>query len=159
MSAVPIPDPVIEDTRVRILLPGDLPSPANHRPAVGSTPAVRTGSGPVVTTSGRRCGLAPGHTVACHWAEDIAAGLITPRADAVVVAAVDEQPPGPSPRRVGYHDSWPATGRLSGQPAGDLAARLLRSNRAQHVEPCCTVRGHSAASTPTTPANRTKTTS
>ena len=39
--------------------------------------------------------LAPGHTVACHWAEDIAAGLITPRADAVVVAATDEEPPPP----------------------------------------------------------------
>ena len=96
MSAVPIPDPVIEDTRVRILLPGDLPSPANPPPGCrfhtrcpyrqrtrcdDERPALRE--------------LAPGHTVACHWAEDIAAGLITPRADAVVVAATDEEPPPP----------------------------------------------------------------
>jgi oligopeptide transport system ATP-binding protein len=29
MSAIPIPDPVVEDRRERILLRGDLPSPAN----------------------------------------------------------------------------------------------------------------------------------
>ena len=96
MSAVPIPDPVIEDTRVRILLRGDLPSPANPPPGCrfhtrcpyrqrtrcdDERPALRE--------------LAPGHTVACHWAEDIAAGLITPRADAVVVAATNEEPPPP----------------------------------------------------------------
>ena len=96
MSAVPIPDPVIEDTRVRILLRGDLPSPANPPPGCrfhtrcpyrqrtrcdDERPALRE--------------LAPGHTVACHWAEDIAAGLITPRAEAVVVAATNEEPPPP----------------------------------------------------------------
>jgi peptide/nickel transport system ATP-binding protein len=96
MSAVPIPDPVIEDTRVRILLAGDLPSPANPPPGCrfhtrcpyrqrtrcdDERPALRE--------------LAPDHTVACHWAEDIAAGLITPRAEAVVVAATDEEPPPP----------------------------------------------------------------
>ncbi len=96
MSAVPIPDPVIEDTRVRILLPGDLPSPANPPPGCrfhtrcpyrqptrcdDERPALRE--------------LAPGHTVACHWAEDIAAGRVTAVAEAVVEAAVDEQPPTP----------------------------------------------------------------
>jgi peptide/nickel transport system ATP-binding protein len=29
LSAIPVPDPVVEDTRERILLSGDLPSPAN----------------------------------------------------------------------------------------------------------------------------------
>lgn len=85
MSAVPIPDPVVEDTRERILLTGDLPSPAN--PPTGcrfhtrcpfrqetrchdEVPALRE--------------LRPGHTVACHWAEDIESGVILPRASAVI---------------------------------------------------------------------------
>jgi hypothetical protein len=38
--------------------------------------------------------MSPGHTVACHWAEQIYAGAIQPRASAVVEAAVrDEAPP------------------------------------------------------------------
>jgi peptide/nickel transport system ATP-binding protein len=96
MSAVPIPDPVIEDTRVRILLPGDLPSPANPPP--GCRFHTRCPYRQPTRCDDERPALremAPGHTVACHWAEDIAAGSITPRADAVVEAALDEEPPPP----------------------------------------------------------------
>jgi peptide/nickel transport system ATP-binding protein len=94
MSAVPIPDPVIEDTRVRILLRGDLPSPANPPP--GCRFHTRCPYRQRTRCDDERPVLremAPGHTVACHWAEDIAAGRITPRAEAVVKAAVGEEPP------------------------------------------------------------------
>ncbi|WP_088289790.1 ABC transporter ATP-binding protein [Kineosporia sp. A_224] len=89
MSAIPIPDPDVEDRRERILLAGDLPSPAN--PPSGcrfhtrcpfrqetrcddEVPALRT--------------LAPGHRVACHWAEEVADGRITPAASAFDATAV-----------------------------------------------------------------------
>jgi peptide/nickel transport system ATP-binding protein len=79
LSAVPIPDPVVEREREAILLPGDLPSPANppsacrfhtRCPYVQPTrcrdevPALRA--------------ISPGHTVACHWVEEIGAGRIQP---------------------------------------------------------------------------------
>ncbi|HEX8346467.1 MAG TPA: ABC transporter ATP-binding protein, partial [Actinoplanes sp.] len=79
MSAVPVPDPLVEDHRERILLAGDLPSPAN--PPTGcrfhtrcpwaqrercpdERPALRPfrGSGP--------------HRVSCHYAEEIEDGRI-----------------------------------------------------------------------------------
>jgi peptide/nickel transport system ATP-binding protein len=78
LSSVPIPDPRIERERERILLPGDLPSPANPPPACrfhtrcpyvqptrcrDEVPALR---------------LTEGHLVACHWAEDIKAGKLKP---------------------------------------------------------------------------------
>jgi peptide/nickel transport system ATP-binding protein len=85
MSAVPIPDPELEDHRERILLYGDLPSPAN--PPSGCRFRTRC---PWVQE--QRCAdevpelreIRPGHVVACHWAEQIDAGSIRPRADAVV---------------------------------------------------------------------------
>jgi peptide/nickel transport system ATP-binding protein len=79
LSAVPIPDPVVERERETILLAGDLPSPANpphacrfhtRCPYVQETrcrderPELRT---------------VDGHLVACHWAEDIKAGKIEPK--------------------------------------------------------------------------------
>jgi peptide/nickel transport system ATP-binding protein len=98
LSAVPIPDPVVERERESILLAGDLPSPANppaacrfhtRCPYVQPTrcredvPALRT--------------LAPGHQVACHWAEDIRDGRITPHERAPVfdpgLQAPPEEPP------------------------------------------------------------------
>lgn len=80
LSAVPVPDPVVEVTRNRLLLPGDLPSPAN--PPTGCRFHTRC---PWVQES--RCDTerpelrvtAPGHRVACHWAEDIDAERIKPK--------------------------------------------------------------------------------
>ena len=56
MSAIPIPDPAVEDQRERILLRGDLPSPANPPTGAGSTPAAPTGSRPAATPRSRSCG-------------------------------------------------------------------------------------------------------
>ncbi|HYJ27318.1 MAG TPA: ABC transporter ATP-binding protein [Nocardioides sp.] len=82
MSAVPVPDPVVEDSREQILLSGDLPSPAN--PPTGcrfhtrcpwrqetrcdtERPELRVVEVPGATAQ---------HRVACHFAEEIASGAL-----------------------------------------------------------------------------------
>ncbi|MBA2476315.1 MAG: ABC transporter ATP-binding protein [Actinobacteria bacterium] len=79
LSAVPIPDPVIERQRKPILLAGDLPSPANppsacrfhtRCPYVQPT-RCREEDPPLRTVHG--------HEVACHWAEEIKAGKLQPK--------------------------------------------------------------------------------
>jgi len=79
MSAVPIPDPVIEDSRQRILLTGDLPSPAN--PPAGCRFHTRCPFRQETRCDDERPALRevlPGHQVACHYAEDVLAGRIGP---------------------------------------------------------------------------------
>ncbi|GAA2333389.1 ATP-binding cassette domain-containing protein [Saccharopolyspora halophila] len=79
LSAVPVPDPAVEDDREQILLSGDLPSPAN--PPSGCRFHTRC-----PWRQATRCGterpvlreLAPGHRVACHYAEEIRDGEIQP---------------------------------------------------------------------------------
>jgi oligopeptide/dipeptide ABC transporter ATP-binding protein len=78
LSAVPIPDPEIESSRERILLKGDLPSPANPPP--GCRFHTRC-----PFRQPERCDtevpelrlLSDGHLAACHYAEEIKAGKIT----------------------------------------------------------------------------------
>lgn len=82
MSAVPVPDPLVEDRRERIILTGDLPSPSN--PPTGcrfhtrcpwrqetkcdtERPVLRVPEIP---------GIATTHRVACHWTEQIESGEI-----------------------------------------------------------------------------------
>jgi peptide/nickel transport system ATP-binding protein len=79
LSAVPVPDPVVEDSRERILLTGDLPSPANpptgcrfHTRCPWRQPTLCDTDRPVLTE------FAPGHRVACHYAGQIAAGELEP---------------------------------------------------------------------------------
>jgi peptide/nickel transport system ATP-binding protein len=80
MSAVPVPDPEVEDRRERILLAGDLPSPAN--PPTGCRFHTRCPWAQPTRCRDERPPLRPlgdaGHRVACHWAEDIAAGRLRP---------------------------------------------------------------------------------
>ena len=99
LSAVPIPDPVVEKQRESILLAGDLPSPANPPPACRFHTRC-----PFVQPT--RCRdeipplrkLADGHEVACHWAEDIKEGRIKPRErEPVFEPGPQEAPEAPPP--------------------------------------------------------------
>jgi len=79
MSAVPVPDPTVEDVRERILLAGDLPSPAN--PPTGCRFHTRCPWRQETLCDTERPSLRevlPGHRVACHYAEDIRDGRIRP---------------------------------------------------------------------------------
>jgi oligopeptide transport system ATP-binding protein len=66
LSAVPIPDPVIEEQRHRIILEGDVPSPSN--PPIGCNFNTRC---PVAIDACFEVDpdlkeVSPGHRVACH---------------------------------------------------------------------------------------------
>jgi oligopeptide/dipeptide ABC transporter ATP-binding protein len=79
LSAVPIADPSLRGRRRRIMLKGDLPSPALppagcrfHTRCPYRQPTRCHDEVPLLRE------LTPGHTVACHWAEDIAAERVAP---------------------------------------------------------------------------------
>ena len=75
LSAVPVPDPQVEDRREQILLSGDLPSPSDpptgcrfHTRCPWRRPERCDTERPELRTIGT------GHRVACHYAEEIGAG-------------------------------------------------------------------------------------
>ena len=86
LSAIPIPDPAVEARRERIVLRGDIPSPASPptgcrfrtrcwlREALGSPDECELADPP-----GRE--LRPGHVVACHFAEETAGRAADRRGD------------------------------------------------------------------------------
>ena len=82
LSAVPVPDPEMVGRRTRIVLTGDLPSPANppsgcrfHTRCPFKRPVRCHDEEPELREIG------PGHTVSCHFAEEIEADLMR-RSDA-----------------------------------------------------------------------------
>ena len=93
LSAIPVPDPLVEDSREQILLTGDLPSPAN--PPSGCRFHTRCPWRQETRCDTERPelrvvsidGAGTGHKVACHWAEQIAAGEIERHE---VIAEADE---------------------------------------------------------------------
>ncbi|GAB2999922.1 ATP-binding cassette domain-containing protein [Saccharothrix stipae] len=90
LSAIPVPDPLVEDRRERILLSGDLPSPAN--PPKGCRFHTRCPWKQATRCDTERPELRevlPGHKVACHWAEDIRAGKIRPHEVQAVLVEED----------------------------------------------------------------------
>jgi peptide/nickel transport system ATP-binding protein len=78
LSAVPVPDPDLEDRRERILLAGDLPSPAN--PPAGCRFHTRCPWAQPTRCADERPALRQvgASRVACHWAEQIASGELRP---------------------------------------------------------------------------------
>jgi peptide/nickel transport system ATP-binding protein len=84
LSAVPVPDPVVEDQRERILLTGDLPSPANppsgcrfHTRCPWRQPTRCDSERPALRVV-EIDGVPKAQRVACHWAEQIEAGELRP---------------------------------------------------------------------------------
>jgi peptide/nickel transport system ATP-binding protein len=99
LSAVPIPDPVVERQRESILLAGDLPSPANPPKACRFHTRC-----PYVQPTRCRDEVPPlrklgeGHEVACHWAEDIREGRLKPHErEPVFEPGLQEAPEEPPP--------------------------------------------------------------
>jgi oligopeptide/dipeptide ABC transporter ATP-binding protein len=91
MSAIPIPDPAVEDHRERILLRGDLPSPANppkgcrfHTRCPYRQPTRCDTEDPALRPIE---GQPPERKVACHYAEQILSGEITVRDHSLIIEA------------------------------------------------------------------------
>ncbi|MCU1368675.1 MAG: transporter ATP-binding protein [Ilumatobacteraceae bacterium] len=85
LSAVPVPDPIVEDTRRRTVLEGDLPSPANPPSGCRFHTRCVYVRDRCVSERPELREVEPGHSAACHFAEEIAVS-IAPR------PAADQRP-------------------------------------------------------------------
>jgi oligopeptide transport system ATP-binding protein len=70
LSAIPIPDPVVERRRKRIVLTGDIPSPVNPPPGCRFHTRCPLAFERCKTDVPPLREYAPGHFAACHWVEE-----------------------------------------------------------------------------------------
>lgn len=66
LSAVPVPDPVVEETRQRIILKGDVPSPINPPKGCNFNTRCPVSVDVCFDTDPELVEVLPGHWVACH---------------------------------------------------------------------------------------------
>jgi oligopeptide transport system ATP-binding protein len=70
LSAIPIPDPVLERRRKRIVLTGDVPSPVNPPPGCRFHTRCPVAFDRCVVEEPPLREYSPGHVAACHWVEE-----------------------------------------------------------------------------------------
>ncbi|MFN0071748.1 MAG: oligopeptide/dipeptide ABC transporter ATP-binding protein, partial [Chloroflexota bacterium] len=86
--AIPVPDPIQERKRTRVILKGDVPSPVNPPSGCRFNPRCRYAEGNCATDEPELIQVDAQHTVACHYWQEIEQG--TKRvinADVVATAA------------------------------------------------------------------------
>ncbi|MFN0074673.1 MAG: ABC transporter ATP-binding protein [Chloroflexota bacterium] len=88
LSAIPVPDPIQERKRTRVILKGDVPSPVNPPSGCRFNPRCRYAEGNCATDEPELIQVNAQHTVACHYWQEIEQGSkrVT-NADVVATAA------------------------------------------------------------------------
>jgi peptide/nickel transport system ATP-binding protein len=89
LSSIPIPDPAIERSRTAIRVEGDLPSPANPPAACRFHTRCPFAQPTRCATEEPLLRPLEGHSVACHYAEDIKAGLLEPKSSSLVAPPIE----------------------------------------------------------------------
>ncbi len=74
-SAVPVPDPIVEEIRTRVVLEGDIPSPANPPPGCVFHTRCPLAQNKCRVDEPEWRQIEPGHWVACHYAESTSVEL------------------------------------------------------------------------------------
>ena len=76
MSAVPLPDPALRDKRPKVILEGDLPSPAAPPPGCHFHTRCRYATEKCSKEAPAMCEVEPGHFCACHYPLKDAVGTV-----------------------------------------------------------------------------------
>ena len=88
LSAIPVPDPIQERKRTRVILKGDVPSPVNPPTGCRFNPRCRYAEPNCTTDEPPLIQVDTNHTVACHYWQEIERGTkrVTQEETATVAA-------------------------------------------------------------------------